>query len=155
METIKDSKCKFEIVGVYNSDDYCYGHNWFKPNQDIKIVFKGKKNYLYFGYANNQTKGPFKYTEFKAIDTDKLKKVKFLSDIEYSLEGTKSFYSVGDYIIYGYEYEKNKVFIGSIDKYADFYLDHPMDEEYYDNAEVNKNLKREKRLYLKHIKEDK
>ena len=150
MQEITNNKQTFTPVGIYNQDSTLMGERGkFIPRYDICIVFKGKKNYLYVAGDDS-----LKYTSFAPIDWDRvLKNVRFFKDMDCITAGVKSLYSVGDMAIRACEYEKNKVFIGTIDKYAPFALEHISNNSYYE-YDINK-IERERTLYKKYIKEDK
>lgn len=106
---------KYQIVGFWNDMG-------FIPDS-VNPIFKGPDNYLYWAFTIINEEGKDKiprYKNFYLFPEKFMGKVKFLEDINVILDIEQEYYGIGDEAVYCYQLEKNKAYVGSLNKYLDF-----------------------------------
>ena len=107
---------EYQLVGIWNDMG-------FIPD-NVYPVFKGNDDHLYWGFTeiinkDEKEKG-IKYKYFYLFPDNYIEKVKYLNELDVELDLDKEKYTIGDNAIYGFQLDKKKVYIGTLDKYLDF-----------------------------------
>jgi hypothetical protein len=106
---------KYKLVGSLNI--YNIVPNFIYP------IFQDEDFILYWGFTDDEMVsdivGPY-YTRFLELPSTLIDKVKFLKTTENTLENINEYYKVGDLAVCGTELDKDKIYIGSLDKYLEY-----------------------------------